>query len=231
MQHLRQGAGDVTARRPPLVTLVGAGGLGGPLALALGAAGLELVVFDHDVVDATNLHRQLPFTLGDVGLGKAERLVQAVLRRGGAAAARAERWSPELAPACDLIVEGSDDPRTKFAVSDWAVARGCPAVIAGALGTGGNVLASAPGAACYRCLFEEPPAAAPSCAQAGVLGPVVAQVAALAARAALALARGDRRDAGSVWIFEGAPASLRHLRLAPRRDCAGCAAAAPGGPR
>lgn len=209
------------AGRPPLVALVGAGGLGGPLALALGAAGLELLVFDPDAVDATNLHRQLPFTLEDLGRGKAERLAQAVQRRGGVAHPHAEPWQPQSAPSCDLIVEGSDDPHTKFQVADWAAARGCPSVIAGALGTGGNVLASAPGAACYRCLFEAPPAEAPTCAQAGVLGPVVAQVAALAARAALALARGDLRPAGSVWILEDA--TVRHLHLARRSDCPACA--------
>lgn len=215
------------------VVLVGAGGLGGPLALALAAAGAELTIYDDDVVDASNLHRQVQFTLGDLGQPKAEVLAQAVRRRGGAAKARLQRWTAELARGASapkggdvdgdvsVIVDGSDDPLTKFAVADWAAQRRIPSVVAGALGLGGNVFVSAPGAACFRCLFENPPQEAASCAQAGVLGPVVAAVAAVAARAALGLAAGDFSDAGSIWVIDAWQAP-RRVPVLPRPGCPGC---------
>lgn len=215
------------------VALVGAGGLGGPLALALASAGQQLVIFDDDVVEPSNLHRQLQFTLAEVGQRKAMALAAAVQRRGGRARAVTERWTPARADAdadahgpCQLILDGSDDPLTKFAVADWAAARQLPSVIAGALGTGGNAFASAPGAACFRCLFEQQPAEAATCAQAGVLGPVVAAVAGLAAQLALRLARGDRRVAGSIWVLEDLRRPPRQVSVPARSDC-GCARGGP----
>jgi adenylyltransferase/sulfurtransferase len=211
-------------------TVVGAGGLGGPLALALGAAGLELCVVDDDVVELSNLARQIQFTADDLGQPKARCLAALVTARGGRARGVVQRWTPdtadELSGDADVIVDGSDDPATKFAVADWAVANGRPYVIAAALRYGGNALAGAPGAACYRCLFEEP-AEAPSCGDAGVLGPVVGAIGGVAAALVLGLARGDRAHAGSIFVFDdlrtqGAP---RVVRFAPRPGCPACARA------
>jgi adenylyltransferase/sulfurtransferase len=211
-------------------TVVGAGGLGGPIALALGGAGLELTIVDPDVVEVSNLHRQIQFTAADLGQPKAPRLAAAVVAAGGRARGYRTRWTTEdadeLAGDCDLVVDASDDPATKFSVADWAVAAGRPYVIAAALQFGGNALAGAPGAACYRCLFEEPVAAA-TCAAAGVLGPVVGVVGGVAAALAIGLARGDRQHAGSIFVFEdlrrtGDP---RVVRFSPRRGCTACARA------
>jgi molybdopterin/thiamine biosynthesis adenylyltransferase len=228
----------------PRIALVGAGGLGGPIAHALARAGAELVIFDADVVEPSNLHRQLQFTLADVGRPKAEALAAAIALRGGSALAVNRRWTPDvemegeerddaLELAVDLIVDGSDDPVTKFAVADWASAAGLPSVIAGALGTGGNVFLSAPGRACFRCLFEEPPDEAPTCADAGVLGPVVASVAGLAALAALELAAGNHALAGAIWILDAALAGRPPRRMAVQRreDCPGCGPKRPGAER
>lgn len=217
----------MSTQRAPRVALVGAGGLGGPLAHALAQAGAELVIFDGDVVEPSNLHRQLQFTLADVGRPKASTLAAAIARSGGAARGVDRRWEPDADKGgdwIDLIVDGSDDPATKFAVADWASARGIPSVIAGALGTGGNVFLGAPGAACFRCLFEEPPDEAPTCADAGVLGPVVGSVAGLAALAALELCAGHHALAGAIWILDDALAGGRPRRVAVARrpDCPGC---------
>jgi adenylyltransferase/sulfurtransferase len=212
-------------------TLVGAGGLGGPLALSLGAAGVELTIVDHDVVEESNLHRQVHFATSDVGKPKAQLLASAVVARGGRARGYQTKWRSEdaddLSGDCDLIVDGSDDPDTKFAVADWAVAAGRPYVIAAALRYGGNVLVGAPGSACYRCLFEEPVAAA-TCAAAGVLGPVVGAIGGVAAALAIGLARGDRTHAGSIFVFDDLRRSQqpRIVRFAPRRGCTSCARAA-----
>jgi molybdopterin/thiamine biosynthesis adenylyltransferase len=209
-------------------TIVGAGGLGGPIALALGAAGVELVIVDHDAVELSNLHRQIQFTSLDLDQPKASRLAGGVVSRGGAARGVVARWTTanadELAGDADIVVDASDDPVTKFAVADWAVARGRCYVIAAALRYGGNAMAGAPGAACFRCLFEEPSEAA-SCADAGVLGPVVGAIGGVAAALALALARGDRALAGAVLVFDDLRRSAepRIVRFAPRTGCPACA--------
>jgi adenylyltransferase/sulfurtransferase len=211
-------------------TIVGAGGLGGPIALSLGAAGIELTIVDHDAVDLSNLQRQIQFTAADLGQPKAARLADATVSRGGIAQAVATRWTEasadELAGDADLVIDASDDPATKFSVADWAVAHGRCYVIAAALRYGGNVMAGVPGAACYRCLFEAP-AEAPSCADAGVLGPVVGAIGGAAAAVALALVRGDRTLAGALLVFDDLrrTADPRIVRFAPRADCPACARA------
>jgi adenylyltransferase/sulfurtransferase len=212
-------------------TIVGAGGLGGPLALALGAAGFELTIVDPDIVEVSNLHRQIQFSQADVTRGKAAALAGEVVAQGGKARGYQTRWTTEdaddLSGDSDLIVDGSDDPATKFAVADWAVAKGRPYVIAAALRFGGNVLVGAPGTACYRCLFEEP-VAAETCAAAGVLGPVVGAIGGNAAALAIGLAKGDRRHAGSIFVFDDLRSSPepRIVRFAPRPGCTSCAHAA-----
>jgi adenylyltransferase/sulfurtransferase len=209
-------------------TIVGAGGLGGPLALSVGAAGVELVIVDHDTVELSNLHRQIQFTASDIGKSKATVLANAVVAAGGKARGYQTKWTAEdaddISGDCDLIVDGCDDPATKFAVADWAVTAGKPYVIAAALRYGGNVLVGAPGYACYRCLFEEPVDAA-TCAAAGVLGPVVGAIGGVAAALALGLARGDRSHAGSIFVFDDLRRSRdpRIVRFEPRADCPSCA--------
>jgi len=206
-------------------TVVGAGGLGGPLALALGAAGIEVTIVDPDVVEVSNLHRQIQFTSADLGAPKAPTLAQRVIERGGRAKGYQLRWVAEdaddISGDCDVILDGSDDPETKFAVCDWAVAHGKPVVIAAALQFGGNIVVGAPGTACYRCMFEEPVSAA-TCAAAGVLGPIVGAIGGVAAALALAVVR-DRPlgTLGTLYVFDDlrTHADPRIVRFSPRADC------------
>lgn len=212
-------------------TVVGAGGLGGPLALAMGAAGIELTIVDPDVVELSNLHRQIQFSTADVTKPKATLLAGAVVARGGTARGYQARWTAEdaddISADSDLIVDGSDDPATKFAVADWAVAKGRLYVIAAALRYGGNILVGAPGYACYRCLFEEP-VSAETCAAAGVLGPVVGAIGGVASALAIGLAKGDRANAGSIFVFDDLRKSQdpRIVRFTPRPGCTACETAA-----
>ncbi len=212
------------------ITLVGAGGLGGPIAFSLAAAGIELAIVDHDNVELSNLHRQLQFTSADLGHPKATRLAGAIVANGGTAKPHVAKWTAEhadeLGGDCDLIVDASDDPPTKFAVADWAVANGRQYVIASALRYGGNVMAGAPGVACYRCLFEDP-VDAPTCAEAGVLGPVVGAIGGIASAIALGLANGDRTYAGALLAFDDLRRvpEPRIVRFAARPDCPACARA------
>jgi len=208
-------------------TIVGAGGLGGPISYALARAHIELTIVDPDVVELSNLHRQIQFTAGDVGTAKATRLASSVVARGGTARGLVTRWTAaradEISGDVDLIIDASDDPETKFAVADWAVANGRLYVIAAALRYGGNVMAGAPGVACYRCLFEEP-SEVPSCSEVGVLGPVVGAIGGVAAAIALGLVQGARTYAGALLAFDDlrTVAEPRVVRYAPRPGCPAC---------
>jgi adenylyltransferase/sulfurtransferase len=183
------------------VLIIGAGGLGCPAALALGAAGAgRIAVVDDDRVDPTNLHRQVLFGDGDVGELKAVAFARALARRFPALdvvphAVRFEVGNArELVAAHDVVIDGSDNFATKFLANDAAVLAGKPLVHGAAVGTGGQLLTvAAGGRPCYRCLFEEiPPAGVgPSCAEAGVLGPVPGVIGALQGAEAARLARGE----------------------------------------
>ena len=213
--------------------LVGAGGLGGPVAYALAAAGARsITVCDPDRVDLGNLQRQVQFTTADLGRPKAAALADELCRRGFPRARIRPlelRFGADTAGAIldgvDLLVEGSDDPATKFAANDLALARGLPVAIGGVERHAGLVFAGRPGAACYRCLFEAPPGEgdpAPSCADAGVLGAAVAVIGGLLARTALDLARGA--PGGELLVVDDTRAGSppRKVRYNPRPGCPTC---------
>ncbi|MCB9563925.1 MAG: ThiF family adenylyltransferase [Kofleriaceae bacterium] len=220
----------MSAPASPTIAVVGAGGLGGPLVWALTAAGARVVVCDPDVVELSNLQRQVQFATADVGRAKAAALADEAARRGvadrvRAIAARFDATTADaIAGAADVVVDGSDSPATKLLVGDWAIARGRRHVVAGVLRWGGTVFSGAPGAACFRCLFEDEPDDAPSCADAGVVGAACAVIGGLAARAALALARGDAGDAGSILVVEDLrrPWAPRRARFGRRSGCRTC---------
>jgi molybdopterin-synthase adenylyltransferase len=221
------------------VTVVGAGGLGGPIGYALAAAGMaSITVCDPDRVEASNLQRQIQFTTADVGRLKVEALAGELARRGyprervrALPIAFDADSAAELLAGADLVIDGSDSPATKFAVNDRSLAAGLPLVIASALRYGGNVFAGAPGAACYRCLFEDPPTEAPSCAEAGVLGAAVAVVGGAAAQTALALVADASAGAGTISVWDDVRTSVSPRRVAfrARPGCPACASAPADG--
>src|SRR4051812_38108414 len=174
----------------PGVLIIGAGGLGCPAALALGAGGARRIgIVDDDRVDASNLHRQVLFGDADVGQPKAMAAARALARRFPAldVVAHAVRFdvtnARALVAAYDIVVDGSDNFATKFLANDAAVLERRPLVHGAAVGTGGQLMTvPAGGQPCYRCLFEAPPPpeVGASCAAAGVLGPVPGVIGALA---------------------------------------------------
>ncbi len=209
--------------------VVGAGGLGCAASLALARAGVRrLTLADPDSVDATNLHRQLWHRGSDVGRLKVE-----------SAADRLERAFPGLAVARvpsavsagnaeslfrrhTLVLDATDGDAVKFLLSDAAVLTGVPLVYGGALRLGGQVMRVAPGGPCLRCLFEgpPPPGARATCAEAGVLGPVVGAVGALQAVVALSPRRSDGIER---WYrLEGAALAMRVVDVHRAEDCQAC---------
>jgi adenylyltransferase/sulfurtransferase len=220
--------------------LIGAGGLGGPLAYALAAADAgQILLCDYDLVELSNLQRQVQFTTADIGRRKVEALADELVRRGYPRARlrfAEEGFTAETADGivrqADVVIDASDNFETKFRVNDCSVAAGVPCVISAVLRYGGQVLAVRPGrSGCYRCLFEAPPDGELSCAEAGVLGAAVAVIGGFAARAALELARNPEAAAdtgavaGELFVYEDLRASLepRQVRFHQRPNCAACA--------
>jgi molybdopterin/thiamine biosynthesis adenylyltransferase len=212
------------------VLVVGMGGLGCPAALALARSGIGLLgMSDDDVVDESNLHRQILFGRADVGLpklGAAERALRAAAPELSLRM-HATRLLPEnaveMVKEYDVVVEGSDNFATKFLASDACLLAGVPIVHGGAIRWVGTALAvGAHGQPCYRCLFEDlPDGAAPNCAEAGVMGPVVGIVAALQVDLALGFIDGAS-VAGELAAFDGRTDVLRRHRVTPRPDCRLC---------
>jgi len=218
------------------VLIIGAGGLGCPAAFALAAAGvLDIGVVDDDVVDATNLHRQILHGEPDVGILKVESLAHALERRFPRVrvTTHATRFDASnavsLVGAYAVVVDGSDNFATKFVANDACVLARRPLVHGAAVGLGGQLLTvPAGGKPCYRCLFEEPPPAGvgPSCSEAGVLGPVPGVVGALQGAEAARLLRGQNPAfAGRLVQYDSLGMTVRAVRFNPNPTCAVCGAA------
>jgi adenylyltransferase/sulfurtransferase len=217
------------------VLIVGAGGLGCPAARVLARSGVgHITIADDDAVDETNLHRQTLYGPSDVGAPKAKLAASrleaeaAASGRGIKVVAREIRALPDCARALvaghDLVLEGADNFASKFLVADACALEGVPVVQAGAVRWVGWCLASLPGrSACLRCVFEDVPSGRPdTCAEAGVVGPVVGIVGALQAALALRLLLGDASAAGQLWNYEGLRGALRSRAVSRQRHCALC---------
>ncbi|NOZ85453.1 MAG: HesA/MoeB/ThiF family protein [Deltaproteobacteria bacterium] len=174
------------------VLVVGAGGLGSPVLLYLVAAGIGRITFmDPDVVDESNLHRQILHLTPDIGRPKVDSALEKLSRLNPLVAidARNDRFSVEnamhiLSEGYDIIVDATDGFENKFLVNDAAVLSNTPLVCGGVLGWEGQVMSVLPArSACYRCLFGSPPApgSVPTPAQAGLIGTAPAVVGSLQA--------------------------------------------------
>ncbi|MCR5454584.1 MAG: HesA/MoeB/ThiF family protein [Bacteroidales bacterium] len=164
------------------VLVVGAGGLGSPAILYLAAAGIGTIgIIDADVVDLSNLQRQIIHTNNDVGHLKAlsaKKKINALnpnvktivyqdfLRTDNAL---------HIINDYDFVIDGTDNFPAKYLVNDACVMAGKPFSHGSVFGFEGQVFTHIPGSCCYRCIYREPPeqGSVPSCAQAGVLGAVV----------------------------------------------------------
>ena len=212
------------------VLVVGAGGLGSPVLRALAKSGAaQITVIDDDRVDESNLHRQTLYGRDDVGRSKIERAVAVLgeLAPGLTVQSVEGRFVPDLAmdllKGHSLVVEGADNLATKFLVADAARLSGVPAVQAGAIRWGGWALCALPESACLRCLFEDIPRdRIETCAEAGVVGPVVGVLGGLEAAFAIRLLQGER-PGGELWHYDALKGSLRKTFVRRQSDCPLCA--------
>jgi molybdopterin/thiamine biosynthesis adenylyltransferase len=218
--------------RAARVLVVGAGGLGCPAALALVDAGVgHVALADDDRVELTNLHRQLLYTEADVGRDKLDVALEALGRRtahGQTLAAVRSRLLPDnardLVKDYDLVLEGADNFATKFLAADACHLERRPLVHGAAVRFRATVWSvAAEGAPCYRCLFEGVPEAdaALTCAEAGVLGPVVGLAGALMADLALDVLAGTPRF-GVLYSYDGLRDRFRSVPVAARPNCPLC---------
>ncbi|HXE75893.1 MAG TPA: molybdopterin-synthase adenylyltransferase MoeB [Candidatus Xenobia bacterium] len=217
------------------VLLIGTGGLGAPLGLYLAAAGVgRLGLVDFDVVDFTNLQRQVTFGTDDVGRPKLE-----------AAAERLHSLNPEIEIVTheaklasenaldilrdyDIIVDGTDNFPTRYLVNDACVLLGKPNVYGSIFRFEGQATVFAlKDGPCYRCLYPEPPppGLVPSCAEGGVLGVLPGIVGAIQANETIKLIIGKGETLkGRLLVFDALKMKFRELKLRKNPDCPVCGA-------
>jgi molybdopterin/thiamine biosynthesis adenylyltransferase/rhodanese-related sulfurtransferase len=220
------------------VAMVGAGGLGSPAAFYLAAAGIgSLVLADDDIVDRSNLQRQILHTDARIGIPKTEsaRIALTALNPRVRIDAFAERITSDnierLLDGADVVIDGADNFAARYLLNDACVKLGKPLVYGAVHRFEGQVSVFDAGrrrgaAPCYRCLFPEPPPpeAAPNCAEAGVLGVLPGVIGLLQATEAIKLILGIGEPlAGRLLHFDALAMRFRETRLEPDPECAVCA--------
>ena len=209
------------------VLLIGAGGLGSPAALYLAAAGVGTIgIVDFDVVDLSNLQRQVIHTTDRIGVKKVDsaRTAIAALNPEVRVVAHEEMLTEanvaRLISGYDVILDGTDTFETRYTLNDAAVAAGIPVVHASVYRFEGQLTVFKPvEGPCYRCLYPTPPPPemAPGCSVAGVLGVVPGIMGMLQTNEALKLILGIGEPlVGRLVLFDALDASFTELRL--RRD-------------
>jgi molybdopterin/thiamine biosynthesis adenylyltransferase len=216
------------------VLVVGAGGLGSPLVLYLAAAGIGTIgIVDDDVVDLSNLQRQVAHTTDRIGMQK-------VASAAAAAAAinpdlRVEMHPHRLSVAnaleliggYDIVCDGTDNFSTRFLIADACALAKRTLVSAAVLRFEGQLSVFKPheGGPCYRCLYPEPPppGTVPTCSEAGVLGAVTGVMGTLQATEVLKeiLGIGDTMS-GRLLVWDALATRFRNIKLRPDPSCALC---------
>jgi len=221
------------------VLVVGCGALGGALAQSLVRSGVgELVLVDRDVVEWSNLPRQVLFDADHARrrVPKVEAARATLERVGGPTRIETHvahldaTLLGRLGRTADLVLDGTDNLGTRYLVNDMAVKRGRPWVYGGVVGSSGLAMAVVPGGPCLRCVFPEPPPAGTldTCESAGVLQPAVSAVAALQVGLALRLLAEERTDdgpspvGGALLEIDVWNARVRRLDLARDPQCPCC---------
>ncbi|OIP29119.1 MAG: hypothetical protein AUK47_28255 [Deltaproteobacteria bacterium CG2_30_63_29] len=213
------------------VAVVGLGGLGSPVTFYLTAGGIGTIgLFDYDVVELSNLQRQILHNSDRLGVGKTESAAATLLALNPDTSFRLsnERITADNAPGLlddyDVIVEATDNFRAKYLLNDYCVERRKPLATAGILGLSGQMMFIVPGSTpCLRCLVPEPPLDVPSTSQLGVLGAVPGLLGSLETLAVIRWLVGMRDDPlagrGRLHSFDGSAMRLRTLNVERRVGC------------
>jgi len=215
------------------VLCIGTGGLGAPLGLYLAAAGVGRIgLVDFDVVDSTNLQRQVLFGTSDVGRPKitaaADRLrnLNPDIRIDTFETHLSSDNALDIMKDYDIVVDGTDNFPTRYLVNDACVMLGKPNVYGSIFRFEGQItIFGYPDGPCYRCLYPEPPppGLVPSCAEGGVLGVLPGIVGTIQAAETLKLiiGKGDPL-VGRLLLFDALAMKFRELKLRKNPDCPVC---------
>src|SRR5216684_2491633 len=216
------------------VLLIGAGGLGSPAALYLAAAGVgRLGIVDDDVVDESNLQRQILHDTERVGMPKTESARQTIQKLNPDVTVDEHRVrltrenALELFRPYDLIIDGSDNFGTRYLVNDACVLLGKPNVHGSIFRFDGQATTFIPGGGrpCYRCLFPEPPPPelAPSCQEAGVLGVLPGIIGMIQAVEAVKVILGKGEPlVGRLLLYDALEQKFREVKYARDPHCPAC---------
>lgn len=220
--------------RAARVLVVGAGGLGSPLMLYLAAAGIGTIgVVDHDVVDLSNLQRQIAHTTDRIGVAKVASAAHAAMAINPALIVEAHTTrlsaenAMELVGRYDIVCDGTDNFGTRFLIADACALAKRTLVSAAVLRFEGQLSVFKPheGGPCYRCLYPEapPPGTVPTCSEAGVLGAVTGVMGTLQATEVLKeiLGIGDSLS-GRLLVWDALATRFRTIKLRPDPSCALC---------
>jgi len=215
------------------VLIVGAGGLGSPASMYLAAAGVGTIgLIDGDIVDLTNLQRQIVHSTGDIGTPKVRSAAEKLRAINPAVQVRTyeKRLMAEnildIIKDYDFVIDGTDNFPAKFLINDACYFAGKPFSHAGILRFDGQLFTVLPGrSACYRCLFGGPPPAnaVPSCAQAGVLGGVAGVIGSLQATETLKYLLGvGELLTDRMLVFDALGMHFREVGFRRNRRCPLC---------
>jgi adenylyltransferase/sulfurtransferase len=215
------------------VLMIGAGGLGAPLGLYLAAAGVgRLGIVDFDVVDVTNLQRQVTYSTSDVGRPKLEAAKDRLaglnpkIQIDTYTTRLTSQNALDLFRDYDIIADGTDNFPTRYLVNDACVLLGKPNVYGSIFRFEGQATVfNYPGGPCYRCLYPEPPppGLVPSCAEGGVLGVLPGIVGSIQAMETIKLILGTGEPlAGRLLLFDALAMNFRELRLRKNPACPIC---------
>jgi adenylyltransferase/sulfurtransferase len=215
------------------VAVIGAGGLGSPAAMYLASAGVgRLTIADPDVVDLSNLQRQILHTSLDLGRPKVEsakQLLTALNPDVDVTTLKARVDGPqlqELAQQSDVIVDASDNFATRFAVNAASVASGTPLVSGAAVRLEGQLSVFIPSRSdspCYHCLYREGEEPDQTCTDNGVMAPIVGVIGSLQALEVLKLLSGVGETlCGRLLVFDGLYQDWRSIGLSRDPDCPVC---------
>ncbi len=215
------------------ILLIGAGGLGSPLAMYLAAAGIGRIgLVDYDVVDYTNLQRQIIHGTSDVGRPKLESARERILDINPHV--RVDSYQEPLTSAnalrilapYDVIIDGTDNFPTRYLTNDACVLLGKPNVYGSIFRFEGQAsVFYAEEGPCYRCLFPEPPppGLVPSCAEGGVLGVLPGTIGAIQATEAIKLIIGQGESlVGRLLLYDALGMSFDEVRLRKNPSCPVC---------
>ena len=214
------------------VLLVGAGGLGSPLAMYLAAAGVgKIGIVDFDDVDITNLHRQLLHGHNDIGRLKVDSAADTIREiNPDAEIVKINKHinsenAMEIAEDFDILIDGTDNFPTRYLINDLGVLMNKPVVHGSIFMFDGQVTTFLPGQGCYRCLYPAPPppGMVPSCAEAGVLGVLPGIVGSLMATEAIKLILGVGKPlVNRLLMVDALDMDMRTVKIRKDPNCPAC---------